>query len=114
LGIDFVIGKLYANSTLAMLNSRRALRGRGQAEGDDDSESVALPDLSELRIENFPSTGTSSGTRTGATSSGLRTREEGVSVVFSPQSQTTSSRSRIESKEVKVLGAESPTPDDLV
>jgi len=35
IGIDFVIGKLYANSFLATLNTRRALRGRGAVASAD-------------------------------------------------------------------------------
>ncbi|KAF5362646.1 hypothetical protein D9758_009614 [Tetrapyrgos nigripes] len=44
LAIDFVIGKLYANSLLASLNSRRAIRGTPRGTSYSTSFSVATPD----------------------------------------------------------------------
>ncbi|KIJ64218.1 hypothetical protein HYDPIDRAFT_28656 [Hydnomerulius pinastri MD-312] len=50
LAIDFVIGKLYANSFLASLNSRSSLRGRGLHSDVDSSMRMNTVDLSDLRV----------------------------------------------------------------
>jgi len=42
LAIDFLIGKLYANSLLASLNSRESLRGRGMQENETTEASTSF------------------------------------------------------------------------
>lgn len=49
IAIDFVIGKLYANSLLATLNSRSALRGRNHTHDDGTSFRVNTINLSGLQ-----------------------------------------------------------------
>ncbi|KAH7911463.1 hypothetical protein BJ138DRAFT_1113182 [Hygrophoropsis aurantiaca] len=49
LAIDFVIGKLYANSLLASLNSRSSLRGRGLESDTASSIRINRVHLSDLR-----------------------------------------------------------------
>lgn len=48
-GLDFVIGKLYANSLLATLNTRYSLRGRAAAIGSQSDDSD-LESPRELRL----------------------------------------------------------------
>ncbi|OAX32253.1 hypothetical protein K503DRAFT_870249 [Rhizopogon vinicolor AM-OR11-026] len=47
-GIDFVIGKLYANSFLASLNSRSSLRERSLRRNDTTSVRINAINLSDL------------------------------------------------------------------
>jgi len=49
IAIDFVIGKLYANSFLASLNSRKTIRGRGLDSDTDSSGQINTVHLSRLR-----------------------------------------------------------------
>ncbi|EJD04445.1 uncharacterized protein FOMMEDRAFT_107176 [Fomitiporia mediterranea MF3/22] len=52
LAVDFCIGKLYANSLLATLNTRQALRGRGY---ESDSLSIATPSSRSIPTPQFGS-----------------------------------------------------------
>lgn len=49
IAIDFVIGKLYANSLLASLNSRSALRGRNHTQTDSTSFRINTINLTGLQ-----------------------------------------------------------------
>ncbi|EGO03142.1 hypothetical protein SERLA73DRAFT_176663 [Serpula lacrymans var. lacrymans S7.3] len=49
IAIDFVIGKLFANSFLASLNSRKTIRGRGLDHDTDSSANINAVHLSRLR-----------------------------------------------------------------
>ncbi|KAH7920433.1 hypothetical protein BV22DRAFT_802879 [Leucogyrophana mollusca] len=52
LAIDFLIGKLYANSLLASLNSRSSLRGRGLETDTNSSIRINRVHLSDLRASD--------------------------------------------------------------
>lgn len=69
IAIDFVIGKLYANSLLASLNSRSALRGRNYTHNDSTSFRVNTINLTGLQ-----SSSDSAGTQSKMTASTVSPR----------------------------------------
>ncbi|KIK40061.1 hypothetical protein CY34DRAFT_13979 [Suillus luteus UH-Slu-Lm8-n1] len=78
IAIDFVIGKLYANSLLASLNSRSALRGRNHTHNEGTSFRVNTINLTGLQSSSdMDSTG---GTQSKTTTSTISARARVKSV----------------------------------
>ncbi|KAH9928776.1 hypothetical protein B0H21DRAFT_894774 [Amylocystis lapponica] len=77
LGIDFTIGKLYANSLLATLNTRHSLRGRGTESetGEPEYNSMRFVGLSALE-RNGQSESASDGTVEQQSTLGFRSKEK--------------------------------------
>ncbi|KAG1751867.1 hypothetical protein EDB19DRAFT_1205616 [Suillus lakei] len=73
IAIDFVIGKLYANSLLASLNSRSALRGRNHTHNDSTNFRVNTINLTGLQSSS-DSGGTQSKTTTSTVSARARVK----------------------------------------
>ncbi|KAG2040894.1 hypothetical protein BDR03DRAFT_1007671 [Suillus americanus] len=71
IAIDFVIGKLYANSLLASLNSRSALRGRSHTRDDSTSFRVNTINLTGLQSSSDRDSG---GTQSKTTASTVSAR----------------------------------------
>ncbi|KAG2139809.1 uncharacterized protein EDB93DRAFT_1330192 [Suillus bovinus] len=73
IAIDFVIGKLYANSLLASLNSRSALRARSHTHNDSTSFRVNTINLTGLQSSS-DNEGTQSKTTTSTVSARVRVK----------------------------------------
>ncbi|KAG1750548.1 uncharacterized protein EDB91DRAFT_1244132 [Suillus paluster] len=78
IAIDFVIGKLYANSLLASLNSRSALRGRNHHSSQNDSMSFRVNTINLSDLQSSSDGDSSGGTQSKATTASARTRVKSV------------------------------------
>ncbi|KAG1847202.1 hypothetical protein DFJ58DRAFT_798423 [Suillus subalutaceus] len=72
IAIDFVIGKLYANSLLASLNSRSALRGRDHTR--DDGTSFRVNTINLTGLQSSSDRDSSGGTQSKTTASTVSAR----------------------------------------
>jgi len=102
LAVDFTIGKLWANSFLATLNTRASQRGRGTTDEGDDfiEEDEPPPETSVLRIA--PVT-TSMFTNSQIQPSAVGSQNVEMSMISSVASQTESS-----DREMSFLKVRSP------
>lgn len=78
IAIDFVIGKLYANSLLASLNSRSALRGRNHTR--DGSTSFRVNTINLTGLQSSSDRDSSGGTQSKTTASTVSARARGKPV----------------------------------